>query len=77
MDSIKPPHYDGKVDWFDFCYAQNITDPCVIHAGSYLTRLGKKNGVPIVDDLRKAINCLERALEHYESIEGKDGTPLF
>jgi len=68
----RPKHYEGRIDWFDYCYAQNITDPCVIHAGSYLTRLGKKEGATIAEDLRKAMYCLERALAHYEGNASTD-----
>ncbi len=67
----RPKHYEAKTDWIDFCYQNNITDPCVTLAGKYITRLGKKEGATITEDLRKAIDCLERALAHYEEREVK------
>lgn len=68
-----PPHYRAKTDWFEYCYQNNIADPCLIHAGSYITRAGKKEDVPILEDLKKAKHCIERAIAHYED-EEKEAT---
>jgi len=62
---LKPNYYKGKikgveVDAIDIANAYRL-NPCKFNAIKYILRAGKKDS--LIQDLKKAIRCLERDIE--------------
>ncbi len=70
-DLTKPNHYKGKgnVDLIDFALMYDL-GPLEFNIFKYLIRKGKKPGVKVMDDMRKAKEYFDRLFAHYEKLEG-------
>ena len=70
MDAIDPPHYRVG-DTYETIKVINAWGAtyCVGSAIKYLSRLNRKEGAPVVQDLRKAIRFLEFEVERLEKNE--------
>jgi hypothetical protein len=65
MNKTTPIHYqtESRIDVIDFCkmYNMNFNRGNIV---KYLSRAGKKDNE--LDDLRKALNYLNREIEYFE-----------
>ena len=62
---VKPEYYGKGQDVIDFCHSQGLN----FTLGSsvkYIVRRGKKDPSKEIEDLRKAINCIEREIAFLE-----------
>lgn len=67
MSKTTPMHYKtGSIDVIDFCkmYELNFNRGNIV---KYICRAGKKDDE--LQDLRKALDYLQREIEHYEKLQ--------
>lgn len=67
-----PSHYnDGKIEVIDFIEDKHLN----FHRGNavkYISRAGKKNPDKELEDLRKAVWCINREIERLECENGTE-----
>ena len=62
-DKIQPEYYQSTMgDIFDIAYAYGLDFP-LGNAVKYICRAGKKQKETEIEDLRKAIKCIKRAIQ--------------
>jgi hypothetical protein len=62
-NTIRPGYYQSTMgDVFDIATAYQLDMPLGT-AAKYILRAGKKDKAKEIEDLRKAIRCIERAIE--------------
>ena len=69
-DIVKhPSHYtSGKIEVWDFIIDQKL-NYCLGNAIKYIARAGKKNPNTYIEDLKKAIQYLEKEISVYDLLE--------
>lgn len=68
MDAIKPDHYKSeKIDVIDICYLFDLNFSRG-NALKYIIRAGKKDKAKEIEDLNKAIEYINREIEHLKTI---------
>lgn len=74
VDAINPSHYrDGKIEVWDFIVDKKL-DYCLGAAVKYISRAGKKGGPEKeLEDLKKAVNYLERKIRDVEEKDNDQG----
>lgn len=80
IDAINPAHYrDGKIEVWDFIADKNL-NYLLGAAVKYIARAGKKDADKIVEDLKKAINYINREIRRIEELDAEkapEGEALF
>ena len=58
----------SECDVWDIAHAFGISNPMTSMALKYIIRAGKKTGNPASQDLTKAMECLQRAIQFSKSV---------